>query len=85
MKSLFEPVDYRTLMPLTNTWKQAVSVAVEAAFMDSGRIHTVAADMGLGTRALLEISDYYTDKTAPNATNEDWLNAGAVLGKMLVL
>jgi hypothetical protein len=82
MKSLFEPVDYRTLTPLTNTWKQAVSVAVEAAFMDSGRIHTVAAEMGLGTRALYDISDYHSDKNI-TVSDDEWRKAATVLGKIL--
>ena len=84
MEIQFEVLDHKTLTPLTNTWKKAVSVAVEAAFMGSGRIVTLANKQGLDTSTLLDISDYHTDKTLV-FSDAEWQAAATALDKLLVV
>ena len=79
----FEVLDYKTLTPLTNTWKGAVSVAIESAF-DSGRLMDAASKVGLGLRALYDVADYHADKKIV-VSDAEWLMAATALDKILIV
>jgi hypothetical protein len=79
----FEVLDHKQLTPLTPRWKKAVSVSIEAAFNGNHGIASKWMAMGFGLPALYDISDYYNDKTAANASDADWLKAAEVLDGLL--
>lgn len=81
----FDVADHRKLTPLSNTWKHAVSISIDAAFSGKHNIMRAAYDLEMTNIALYDISDYYKEKKAPAATDNDCLKTAQILNRILEL
>lgn len=75
--------DYTTMVPLSDEWKEAVSLGLDAVWFEVGtdRITGFSEQIGLLFDPLLEISEYYTNRIAVNGkpTDAEWEKAVLVL------